>query len=142
MLVSLCPTPGPAPVKSSLREIFDNPAYPVPAAVRKRAEFFLSLVKTRLQNYLIGVGVQPSAVVPKGSMGSGTGSLCPGIGTVPSNRRNMMNKTCPRENGEWGEVSTCEMTIIISCCPFRFLSSLVFNRADKIRKSCNFLCFC
>ena len=39
--MSLCPTPGLAPVKSPLREIFDNPAYPVPAAVRKRAEFFL-----------------------------------------------------------------------------------------------------
>lgn len=40
--MSLCPIPGPAPVKSPLRELFDNPAYPVPAAVRKRAEFFLS----------------------------------------------------------------------------------------------------
>lgn len=39
--MSLCPIPGPAPIKSPLRELFDNPAYPVPAAVRKRAEFFL-----------------------------------------------------------------------------------------------------
>lgn len=39
--MSLCPTPVLAPVKSPLRYIFDNPAYPVPAAVRKRAEFFL-----------------------------------------------------------------------------------------------------
>ena len=39
--MSLCPTPGLAPVKSPLREIFDNPAYSIPAAVSKRAEFFL-----------------------------------------------------------------------------------------------------
>ena len=45
-------------------------------------------------------GVQPSAVVPKGSMGSGTDSLCPGTDTGRRNRRNTMNQTCPHENGE------------------------------------------
>ncbi|MBF8278533.1 MAG: hypothetical protein HW390_3606 [Candidatus Brocadiaceae bacterium] len=39
--MSLCPTPLLDSVKSPLRDIFDNPAYPVPAAVSKRAEFFL-----------------------------------------------------------------------------------------------------
>lgn len=39
--MSLCSTPGLALIKSPLRELFDNPAYPIPAAVCKRAEFFL-----------------------------------------------------------------------------------------------------
>ena len=30
----------------------------------------------------------------------------------------------------------------LSCRPFHFLSLSIFNKADKIKKSCNFLCFC
>ena len=56
--MSLCPTPGPASVKSPLREIFDNPAYPVPAVVRKRAEFFLffaDVIYPMLEAYLVAL---------------------------------------------------------------------------------------
>ena len=56
--MSLCPTPGLAPVKSPLRDIFDNPAYPVPAAVSKRAEFFLffaDVIYPMLETYRVAL---------------------------------------------------------------------------------------
>ena len=56
--MSLCPTPGLAPVKSPLREIFDNPAYSIPAAVSKRAEFFLffaDVIYPMLETYRVAL---------------------------------------------------------------------------------------
>lgn len=56
--MSLCPTPVLDSVKSPLRDIFDNPAYPVPAAVRKRAEFFLffsDIISPMLETYRVAL---------------------------------------------------------------------------------------
>ena len=61
---------------------------------------YRSLAKTRLQNYLIGAACNLRRWFTKGSMGSGTDSLCPSADTGRRNRLNTMNKTCPHENGE------------------------------------------
>ena len=51
-------TRGPAPGKSPLRELFYNPAYPIPAAVHKRAEvflFFADVIYPMLEAYRVAL---------------------------------------------------------------------------------------